>query len=63
MVSVRIENENTTYFLDGLGVLVRAVAGGHDELGLRALYMRAPVRYDAVAGIWCVAFAAVPMMV
>ena len=36
------------------------VAGWHDELGLRAFHVRTPVRHDTVAGIWCVAFAAVP---
>ena len=54
-----IDLENPAYFLDGLRILVRGVGGRHDELGLRALHMRTPVRHDTVAGVWCIALAAV----
>jgi hypothetical protein len=54
------ELENVADFLDGLRVLMCGVAGRHDKLGLRAFHVRTPVRQHTVAGIWCVAFAAVP---
>ena len=55
-----MEHENAADFVDGLRVLVCGVTGGHDELGLRAIHVRTPVRHDTVAGVWCIAFASVP---
>jgi hypothetical protein len=59
-VCTRHERENAADFLDGLRVLVRAVTRRDDALGRSAVQVRAPVRDDAVAGIWRVTFASIP---
>ena len=59
IVSERIKFENAKHFLDGLGILVRAVVARRNELGIRAVHMGAPIRHEAVAGVRRVAPAAV----
>ena len=56
----RIEHKNAVDFLNGLRVLVCGMRGRHDQLRLRAIHMRTPVRHDAIAGVRSVASAAVP---
>ena len=55
---MREAREDAADVLDGLRVLVRAVARGHDALELSALQVRAPIRHDAVAGIGGIAASA-----
>src|SRR5208282_748029 len=56
----RIEYKNAADFRDGLWVLVCGMRGRHDQLRLRAIHMRTPIRHDAVAGVRSVASAPVP---
>ncbi len=46
--------------LDTFGVLVGAVAGGHDFFGYRTLKVRTPIGDHAIRGVGRVSFAAVP---
>ena len=43
-----MQAEDAVHLLDGRRILVGAVAGGDDQLALRALHVAAPVRDDAV---------------
>ena len=55
----QIHHENATDFLNGLGILVRIVTRGNDQLRLSALHVRTPVRHDTVGGLRSVASAPV----
>ena len=56
---LEMEVEDSRGFLDALGDLVGAVAGGDDPFGCRIIKMGTPIGDDAIAGVWRVAFAAV----